>query len=312
MSGHVLRWVGCGLLLLAGGAGPEVRLKSGKAAAVLKFDQTEQGRQQLRLSSVVRLTLTVEGLSPLEVEPWKMETEHWRSRPAGPPEIVQQGNGLTRWRQAFRLSPQAPGKELPLQLAPLHYRERDGPLQDAAWTQITVDVLTRWTNPTPADMEDITSIEELPPDDGVSLYTVLAWAGGGILFLGVAALVGWRVAERRRRPRPKLPPEQAAQAELDRLLALDLPGRGEGGRFHTLLGDVMRRYLDDRYGLQTLRQTSAECLEAVRESAVWDEDRRGRLRGLLEQCDRVKFSGTEATTAECQCAAETVRRLVSG
>ncbi len=309
MSGHVLRWVGCGVLLLAGGAGPEVRLKSGKAQAVLAFDQVEKGKQQLRLSSAVRLTLTVEGRDPLEVEPWQLATELWQSRPVGPPELVPQEKGIMRWRQAIRLYPQAPGKEVPLQLPPLHYRERDGPLQEAKWKSIAVDVLTRWSNPAPADLEDITPIEELPPDVGVSVLTILAWSGTTLLAAGMVALIAWRTVRRRRRPRPKLPPEQEAVAELDRLLVLDLPGRGEGVRFHTLLGDLTRRYLDERYGLQTQRQTTAECLNAVR-AAGWDDDRRGRLRDLLEQCDRVKFSGTKATTAECQCAADAVRRLV--
>src|SRR4051794_9448028 len=100
MSGPVLCWVGC-VLLLAGGAGSEIRLKSGTAEAVLAFDQAENGRQQIRLSSAVRLTFTVEGLSPLEVGPWKMETDHWQARPLAPPEVVKLGGGRERWRQTF-------------------------------------------------------------------------------------------------------------------------------------------------------------------------------------------------------------------
>jgi hypothetical protein len=312
MSGHLLRWVGCGILLLTGGSQADVRLTSGKATAVLTFDSKENGRPQIRLSSAVRITLTVEGLSPLEVEPWKMETDPWQSRPTGPPEVTKLKDGRERWRQSFRLSPQSPGKEVALQLAPLHYRERDGALQDAAWKPVAVDVLTRWTNPTLADAEDITPIEELPPDDGLSLVTVLTWAVGALFAAGMLALLVWRATRWQRRPRPKLPPERAAAAELDRLLALDLPGQGEVGQYFTSLGDVVRRYLDERYGLQTLRQTTAECLDAVRETAGWTEERRERLRGFLEACDRVKFSGAAATAAECQSAADEVRKIVAG
>jgi hypothetical protein len=310
MSGYVLRWVGCGVLLLTGGAGPEIRLTSGKAEAVLAFDQVENGRPQVRLSSVVRITIGVTGQSPLEVDAWKLESEHWQSRPLGPPKVEKLSGGRERWRQTFRLSPQTPGKEVSLQLSPLHFREQNGSLQDVAWKPLAVDVLTRWTNPSPADLEDITSIETLPADEGVSLVSVAVWAGSALLGSGIGALLVWRAARWRRRPRPKLPPEQTAMAELDRLLALDLPGGGEGGRFHTLLSDLIRRYLDERYGLQTLRQTTAECMEALRE-AGWEEDRQERLRGLLEQCDRLKFSGATATTAECQSAADEARKLLS-
>jgi hypothetical protein len=312
MSGHLLRWVGCGILLLAGGADADVRLKSGKATAVLTFDQKEKGRPQIRLSSGVRVTLTVEGRSPLEVESWAMGNEHWQSRPAGPPEVTRLKDGRDRWRQSFRLSPQSPGKDVALQLAPLHYRERDGPLRDVAWKPVAVDVLTRWTNPTLADAEDITPIEELPLEDELSLVTVLTWAAGALFAAGMLALLVWRATRWRRRPRPKLPPEQAAAAELDRLLALDLPGQGEVGQYFTSLGDVVRRYLDERYGLQTMRQTTAECLDAVRETAGWAEGRREGLRGFLEACDRVKFSGAAATAAECQSAADEVRKIVAG
>jgi hypothetical protein len=311
MSGHVLRWVGCGLLLLAGGSGSEIRLQSGKAQAVLGFDQKENDRPQIRLSSAVRVTFTVEGLSPVEVNPWKMESEHWQARPLSPPEVEKLGGERERWRQSFRLSPFTPGKEVVLQLVPLQYREEDGPLQDASWKPIAVGVLTRWTNPTLADAEDITPIEELPPDEGVSFVAILIWAGSTLLTAGMVALLAWRASRWRRRPRPKLPPERVASSELDRLLALDLPGQGEAGRFFTALGDIVRRYLDERYGLQTLRQTTAECLGAVRQAAAVAEEQRERLRGFLEACDRVKFSGAPATTSECQSAADEVRKIVA-
>jgi hypothetical protein len=310
MNALVLRWVGCGLLLLAGGAGSEVRLKSGKAEAVLTFDQADNGRPLIRLSSAVCVTFTVEGLPPLEVSPWKMDTEHWQARPLAPPEVVKRNGGRERWRQTFRLSPLAPGKDVELQLPPLHYREQDGPLQDAAWKPVAVDVLTRWTNPTLADAEDITPIEELPPDEGVSLVTILIWAAG--LLMAAVALLVWRVSRRRRRTRPKLPPGQVAAEELERLLALDLPGQGEVGQFYTSLSDIVRRYLDERYGLQTLRQTTAECLAAVAEATGVAAEQRERLRGFLAECDRVKFSGALATATECQSAVDEVRKIVAG
>jgi hypothetical protein len=311
MSGLVLFWVGCGLLLPPG-AGWEIRLQSGKAEAVLAFDQAANGRPQIRLSSSVRVTFTVEGAGPLEVGSWKMETEPWQSRPVGPPEVSKLSGGRERWRQTFRVSPSSPGKDEALNLAPLHFREQDGPLQDAAWKPVAVDVLTRWTNPTLADAEDITTIEELPPDEVVSVGSVLVWAGITVLAVGAVALLVWRATRLRRRTPSKLPPGRVATAELERLLALDLPDRGEVGPFFTTLGDIVRRYLDERYGLQTLRQTTAECLAALGEATEVNAGLPELLRAFLEECDRVKFAGATATTSQCQCAADEVRKIVSG
>src|SRR5262249_36005948 len=98
--------------------------------------------------------------------------------------------------------------------------------------------------------------------------------------------------------------------ELSRLESMGLPQHGQAERFHTLLSDTVRRYLELRFQLRAPRQTTAEFLDAMRNSPQLDSGQRNLLRDFLERCDLAKFARAEYSTDECRNTADMARLFV--
>jgi hypothetical protein len=144
-----------------------------------------------------------------------------------------------------------------------------------------------------------------PPWPRWPLGVVLA-----VLLVGVAVGV-WR---RRRRARPEAPPlspQAWALQELDRLEALDLPAQGAVNRYHTLLSDTLRRYLELRFQLRAPRQTTAEFLQAGETTRRLNPAQQELLRDFLQRCDLAKFAQANPSPEECRAVADVARSFVS-
>jgi hypothetical protein len=107
-----------------------------------------------------------------------------------------------------------------------------------------------------------------------------------------------------------VPPDRWALAELDRIDGLGLPEAGDVERYHTLLSDVVRGYLERRYRLPASRQTTPEFLKAVAAAGLLTPARQAVLGGFLERCDLAKFARAGYSADECRAAAAMARELV--
>jgi hypothetical protein len=133
-----------------------------------------------------------------------------------------------------------------------------------------------------------------------------AIAGGvGLGVLLLVAFIWWR----RRRP-ASTSAEQRALRELERVLALRLPEQGKTGRFHWLLANVVRRYLEKKFQLPARRRTTREFLGSLASSDKLSTERRDFLRDFLPRCDLAKFAGADVGAKECLALAEKVRGFV--
>jgi hypothetical protein len=160
------------------------------------------------------------------------------------------------------------------------------------------------------ELHDITSIEEVPPGPPRPHWQLWALGFGGAVLVGGLALAGWGLVRRRVRAATIVPPEQSALAELAHLETLELPASGQFERYHTLLSDVMRRYLELRFGFHAPEQTTAEFLQSARQSPHLTAEQQAMLRGFLERCDVVKFAGVGSTIDECRTAAAMARTFI--
>src|SRR5262249_43265718 len=106
-----------------------------------------------------------------------------------------------------------------------------------------------------------------------------------------------------------LPHEWAAR-ELDRIEAQGLPEAGELERYHTLLSDVVRVYLERRFSLPASHQTTAEFLDTMRPAPRPTPAQPGPLRDFLERCDMAKFARAAPTPEECRAVAAMARGFV--
>src|SRR5262249_26462872 len=152
--------------------------------------------------------------------------------------------GAAGWQQSFLLEPLKPG-DLALALGELHFRDGpEAPWQLVAWKPVPVRVTTVITRPDTAELRDITPIDQLPPRP--SWWDPL-WAPGLVIGALSVTAIAWLWLRSRRKPAPAPTPEQWALQELGAIPEPDplVPGAVE--RFHTLLSDVVRHFLELRF-----------------------------------------------------------------
>jgi hypothetical protein len=135
----------------------------------------------------------------------------------------------------------------------------------------------------------------------VVVALLLALAGGVVLvrFLRSRALERARIT--------------AYDRAMGRIAALEqrgLPVAGDADAWYVELSDIVRRYLEDRYGVRAPELTTEEFLQEARLSAELTQAHRELLSAFLEQCDQVKFAAYHPETSESQEALATSRRFL--
>jgi hypothetical protein len=140
------------------------------------------------------------------------------------------------------------------------------------------------------------------------LIPALVAGGAALIALGLLAL-----RSRRRRLRAEVR-RSAAEIAFGRLAALEgrgLPeGRDAADGWYVELSDIVRRYIEDRFGIRAPELTTEEFLREARRLDVLNEPHGAVLSAFLESCDRVKFAGHEPAADESQAALGRARRLV--
>ena len=118
------------------------------------------------------------------------------------------------------------------------------------------------------------------------------WIVGALALIG---LVGWGLYMllRPRIPEPVvINPYDDAMEELDRIEGLRLPAAGRFKEHYTLVGDVIRTYLEGEFGIPAMDRTTSEIQAEV---SATDIDAEGaiEMRWLFVDCDIIKFTGLE-------------------
>jgi hypothetical protein len=269
-------------------------------------------RTTLRLSDALFVTVTVEGVAPLEVDPIPTvvaDRKNWDEAPVGEPEIGKLPGGWSRWRQSFRVEPLNP-EVTELSLTPVRFRA-GGPDQswlEQPWAKVPVKITTDVVVAAAGELKDIQGIQHLPAEPGVD-WRPLA-AAGGLVAVGLGFLAVRRLRRRWVRRAPELTPSQRAVRALDEIEALDLPGAGDVEQYHTRVSDVLRRYLEARFGWRAPEQTTPEFLSCLQKSDELPAELQGLLREFLQRCDLAKFARADFTPSECRQAGRMAREFV--
>jgi hypothetical protein len=142
------------------------------------------------------------------------------------------------------------------------------------------------------------------------------WAAVGCGLLLVIVLL-WYLWKRRKErvipPPPPLPPHLVAYQALDRLLATDLLLRAEFQEFYAILSNILRLYIEHRFGLRAPERTTEEFLQelqSIRIGPMAATSHRLLLRDFLTRCDLVKFAREIPARSEAEDAVEICRRFV--
>ncbi|WP_434418417.1 hypothetical protein [Nannocystis pusilla] len=143
--------------------------------------------------------------------------------------------------------------------------------------------------------------------------TAIYFTAGALVAGFVSALLWLRW---RRRPRPVVlpPPEPAdrvALRALDRLREADYAGRGEFQLHYLMLTEILKGYLEGRFGIDALERTTDELRAALlRSEAAIAPLKPTEVIRFLQQCDLVKFARFAPPPSEAAAAVEQARGMV--
>ncbi len=162
---------------------------------------------------------------------------------------------------------------------------------------------------------DIKEIYTLPFSLMEWLREQWPWVAGGLALVAVLTALIIYLRKRKRRPKPLAPEPPKAPLHVRTLLALEalqqkkLWEQDRQKEYHSELTDILRGYIEERYGVRALEQTSEELLAALRLSSMPSASR-GQLAQVLRLADMVKFAKWKALPAENEQAMSTAVRLV--
>lgn len=153
-------------------------------------------------------------------------------------------------------------------------------------------------------------------------YTVWDWIRDNwywilIALLLISAIVwGIRVLKNRKKPnavvaplRPVIPEDILAINKLAELDNRNLWQSGEVKLYYVEISDIVREYLEKRYNIQAMEQTTDETLTSLRMVDL-AKDEKARLRALLQLADLVKFARTQALPEENVQSMEHARTFI--
>ncbi len=284
-------------LFQAPGAAHEQRL--GDARCHVEIDQTT-----VSLSGTLRLSLTIEGGAPIDVElprPLTVSPD-WHIRADEPPVIRDLASSRQSWSQRFTVEPFQIGDAIALQLAPVRFRVADAVRdQELKWPAFHIRVTSTLREFDVGASRPITSIEpaSLRPQS-----TVIQYAGLCVAFasLAVVAIVLMRV--RRRRP-------HSANALASVLRAIDdLERQGATTALMPRVADLVREYLEIRLNIAITKLTTAEVVAALSKESDLGRSYLESLEDLLTQIDLVKFAGRQLMPSECSALVGVARELL--
>lgn len=89
------------------------------------------------------------------------------------------------------------------------------------------------------------------------------------------------------------------------------PGQGEADAWYVELSDIVRRYIEDRFGVRAPELTTEEFLREAQARLRLQPAQRQLLEAFLATCDRVKFAGYRPGATESQQAFEAASRFLA-
>lgn len=141
---------------------------------------------------------------------------------------------------------------------------------------------------------DIKPVAEAP----ITLKEVAPWLLGILLAAGVLFLIWFAIQQRKNNrsifgfaPKPKEPAHLIALRKLDIIKSEKIWQQGKTKEFYSEITEVLREYIENRFEINALEQTSDETIsEFKRQENLLDEVTFNNLVRILKNADLVKFA----------------------
>jgi len=159
-------------------------------------------------------------------------------------------------------------------------------------------------------LHDIKPPVELPRSPAMWI-----WAGIGAAIVGVGVIAVIVVRGRRRAEREaaykRVLPHELAYRELEELVSQNLLEKGEIKNFYQHVSSILRRYIENRFGLHAPEQTTQEFLVGIETGDRLPGRYNPLLRTFLLHCDLVKFAEHQPTTDDIQKTFDSCKTFIS-
>lgn len=145
--------------------------------------------------------------------------------------------------------------------------------------------------------------------DPLPLGPNLLWVWISLAVVAVVALAWWWFKRKKPPvvdPALLIPPHRRAKERLRGATEL----LSDPYAFCSLVSDVIRVYLEERFNLQAPDRTTEEFLAELRDGTQLKEEHKVLLENFLMKCDLVKFAREEPTDPELRGLLEAALRLV--
>jgi len=161
-------------------------------------------------------------------------------------------------------------------------------------------------NPDSVDIQGLKSQYEVP------ISTWLWWAISAFILL--AAVASWWFFRRRRRieeeaTAPVIPAWESALGSLQGMREEIDPATDGGRVWYFRLSEILRRYLDGRYGWESIEETTTETIRRLPD-APFDGEHRERVKEFFNLADRVRYAKMAAKVGRPEVDWDWVRTFV--
>lgn len=176
---------------------------------------------------------------------------------------------------------------------------------------LPLEVLTLEVD-TAQGIADIKPPYEVP----LTFWDILPYILVALLLAGIGLGI-WYILKRKKekvlpeaRPKPAEPAHVWALRELDKLAAQKIWQQGKVKLFHSRVSEILRGYIEFRYEIPALEQTTTEIIDSFLAIQFSDKDLLANLHQSMEISDLVKFAKWEPLPEENEKAIEMAYEFV--
>lgn len=184
---------------------------------------------------------------------------------------------------------------------------------EVATNAITIDIKgVLKEGETAADIKDIFPPVDMP----VSLRRLVILIFAGLAALSLSGVIYWSINKRRKGYKKQeqefivKSPHEVAYELLEILLKEDLLAKGLIKEYYYRLTDIVRHYIEKRFGLLAPERTTEEFLGEMAHTNKLDDAHKRLIQEFLERCDMVKYARYGPSRAEIQETYDAAKRFI--
>lgn len=165
-----------------------------------------------------------------------------------------------------------------------------------------------WDN---LDIDAATGMEPLQRLGRARREFTLLYVGAAALLL--AAVIIWLLLRRRQQQESVsvIPAHIKAFQALQELLTEELLKKQQFKLFYGRISDILRTYIEDRFGLRAPEQTTEEFLAALAVDNTLSQEHKRLLQDFLTHCDLVKFAEYSPAEPEIKSTFSSCKEFIS-